>query len=231
MQPEVARKSIAIIRRGDWLTHDHIIFVNHLLKKQFPDVSGLSDPKFVQDLSFPVSQDPFIQMFHVGEHWMTVAGVSPSRACVYDSTLYSTSTSTKAQIAAIMNTKERRIELTIEKTQFQRGGSDCGLFAIAYATDLSIGNNPAAYRYDQGSMRPHLIDCLEKQCLTTFRSQVVRPGRPLKELIDVHCSCRLPEGAGDEMVECMTCGEWYHKYCEGVHDEIFTDSDAQWKCT
>ena len=33
------------------------------------------------------------------------------------------------------------------KTVFQKGGSDCGLFAIAYAIDLFQGMEPAGVRY------------------------------------------------------------------------------------
>ncbi len=57
------------------------------------------------------------------------------------------STSVQTQIASIMNSQKSSVTLVAERTQFQGGGVDCGLFAIAYATDLCYGNNPAAYRY------------------------------------------------------------------------------------
>ncbi len=83
---------------------EHINWANYQLKKQFPVVSGFFDPRFVQGLSFPTCRDPFVPLFiHVGNHWMTVAGVSHSEAWVYDSILHSLSTSTKAQIATIKN--------------------------------------------------------------------------------------------------------------------------------
>ena len=35
----------------------------------------------------------------------------------------------------------------------QNGSVDCGLFGIAYATDLAIGSNPAEIIYDQCEMK------------------------------------------------------------------------------
>ena len=42
----------------------------------------------------------------------------------------------------------------------QNGNVDCGIFAIAYATDIAAGNNPATIVYDHSEMRQHLLDCL-----------------------------------------------------------------------
>ena len=42
-----------------------------MLKAQFPLMSGLYNPVLGQALSFPVTQDPFVQVLHVGEnHWI-----------------------------------------------------------------------------------------------------------------------------------------------------------------
>ena len=73
------------------------------------------------------------------------------------------SSHTKAHVAAIINTNEPKIQVVRQKTQFQKGGSDCGLFAIAYAVDLCQGIEPADVRYQQESMRSHLLQCLAMQ--------------------------------------------------------------------
>lgn len=50
-----------------------------LIGSQFPNLAGLQPPEYRQDLSFPIIQDPFVQILHVsGNHWITVAGASPS---------------------------------------------------------------------------------------------------------------------------------------------------------
>ena len=45
-----------------------------------------------------------------------------------------------------MNSPNSKVVLEVQKTQFQADGANCGLFTIAFATDLCFGNNPAAYR-------------------------------------------------------------------------------------
>ena len=65
--------------------------------------------------------------------------------CIYNST----DISAQMQIAALIRSPEPVIELDVKQTQFQVGSSDCGLFSIAYTTDLAYGNNPAAFRYKQ----------------------------------------------------------------------------------
>lgn len=228
---DMCSEEVQIIEKGEWLNDAHISYVNLLLKRQFPSVCGLYDPKFGQDLSFPVSEDPFIQILNVcGNHWMTVAGVSPTQACVYDSLQRYVSVDAMAQIAAIMNSKEKKIELKAQNTQFQKGGSDCGLFAIAFATALCFGTDPASCRYEQDKMRPHFVECVKKQRMTPFPSTGIRPGRPVKEAIEVFCSCRLPETTEEKMVQCMACFEWYHQSCESVPDDVFDDSKTEWKC-
>ena len=46
--------------------------------------------------------------------------------------------------------------------QIQQGGVDCGLFAITKAYELAAGNDPSDVSFDQGKMRKHLVQCLEK---------------------------------------------------------------------
>ena len=48
------------------------------------------------------------------------------------------------QVSAIL--KSPRPKVFEAQRKYLEGTSDCGLFAIAYAIDLCIGNNPAAYR-------------------------------------------------------------------------------------
>ena len=41
--------------------------------------------------------------------------------------------------------------------------TDCGVFAIACATGLSLGENPEMYVIDRIKMQQHLISCLESK--------------------------------------------------------------------
>ena len=40
-------------------------------------------------------------------------------------------------------------------------------------------------------------------------------------MVELHCSCRMPEEKGDEMAECDFCNVWYHCYCMDILSEVF----------
>ena len=58
--------------------------------------------------------------------------------------------------------------LKAEIRSIQQGSKDCGLFAIAYATEIAYGHDPSSFIFDQSKLRPHLHDCLISKSLTRF---------------------------------------------------------------
>ena len=60
---------------------------------------------------------------------------------VYDSLNKCLTTSTELQIASIVNTSQPKISIQFVDVQKQCGSSDCGVYAIAYATALSLGQD------------------------------------------------------------------------------------------
>ena len=87
-------------------------------------------------------------LFNNAAHWVTVEAVTGSMVKVYDSTNCKPNLSIQVQASSILRTtgKQDHILFQLERMQLQKGGVDCGLFAIAYVTDLCNGNNPANYR-------------------------------------------------------------------------------------
>ena len=63
--------------------------------------------------------------------------------------MYSQKISTKAkeQIAAIICSDQKEFSINIKPVQRQKGGADCGLFAIAYAQSLCNGMDPIGLNY------------------------------------------------------------------------------------
>ena len=125
---------------------------------------------------------------------------------------------TKKQVAAIVCSKENTITLNMRNVQLQAGGSDCGVFAIAFATALANNINPCECCFKQDAMRDHLQCCLESGKLTMF--PLVKRRMPRKvvhhvDIIEFHCSCQMPEVP--PMVECSKCKEWYHIKCVSVY--------------
>ena len=72
------------------------------------------------------------------------------------------------QIANILKPTGKNIKFNIIPVQRQAGGTECGLFAIAFAVALGLGFNPTKLLFKQESMRGHLIDCLTKQEFSNF---------------------------------------------------------------
>ena len=219
--------SLREIQNGKWLNDTHINAASYLLKDQFPSVSGLHDTRYRQDLSFPSAKSPFVQILHAENHWLTIAGVHPSLVKVYDTMKYATTSDVQCQIAAIMQSSSKSITL-------QLGDSDCGLFSIAYATELCYGNDASSLRYYQDRLRSHLIECLKSRKMIPFPSKSCRRRKTTPTIItfDVFCCCRLPEFVEEEpMAACEKCQEWYHCSCENIPSEVFTNKDVLWFCS
>ena len=52
--------------------------------------------------------------------------------------------------------------------QKQEDGYNCGVFAVAYAADISAGASPMESYYDVQRMRPHLMECFVNKNLSPF---------------------------------------------------------------
>ncbi|XP_068743620.1 uncharacterized protein [Montipora capricornis] len=52
--------------------------------------------------------------------------------------------------------------------QQQLNTSDCGVFAIAFATCLVYGQNPSQVRFNIPMMRPHLLNCFKARAMQLF---------------------------------------------------------------
>ena len=82
-------------------------------------------------------------------------------------------------------------EITV-KAHCEGMTADCGLFALAFVTAAVHGHNPIELYFDQGKMRPHLIESLKR-----WRHHVSRDKNPKEEkgtaLIPVYYICRLSD--------------------------------------
>ena len=61
-----------------------------------------------------------------------------------------------------------RSSLHIVSVQQQEGVHDCGLFSVAYATEVCLGRKPESVSFDQQLMRQHLINCLNEKHFQSF---------------------------------------------------------------
>lgn len=158
----------------EMLTDVHINAAQKLLTQQFPKMHGLQDTILGSKLQFAIETGDFIQILHDGAlHWLTISNLFCNDNCVdiFDSLYTSVSMDVKMQAACIMMIQEQTMGINVINCKRQKGGYDCGLFSIAYATDLCFGNDPSMKTYTQKSMRSHLLSCLAENQMCPFPSE------------------------------------------------------------
>ena len=124
---------------------------------------------------------------------------------VYDSFHGYLPEDSKKLIADIMQSPCPKIEVQYIDVQKQKRESDCGLFAIVFAT--SPAQDPASIIYDQAKMRTQLMHCFETHSTTPFPSSGSRrPKAPNIEAYSIYCVCRMING-GTPTIQCSSCTE------------------------
>ena len=220
----------------EMLTDVHINAAQKLLTQQFPKMHGLQDTILGSKLQFAIETGDFIQILHDGAlHWLTISNLFCNDNCVdiFDSLYTSVSMDVKMQAACIMMIQEQTMGINVINCKRQKGGYDCGLFSIAYATDLCFGNDPSMKTYTQKSMRSHLLSCLAENQMCPFpseeRNMQKRVTKSFK--IPLFCICRLPDNREEKMGKCEECKEWFHKSCLSIPKKVFEEVNSKWYCT
>jgi hypothetical protein len=114
--------------------------------------------------------------------------------------------------------KNNSLSVTILPMQQQRVGSvDCGVFTIAAAFHIAIGDDITTLTFDFMRMREHLLHCFEEQCVSPFpmKKKPVKRNHLTNIVIPAHCICRRPDSY-NEMILCEECNRWYHFKCADV---------------
>ena len=70
---------------------------------------------------------------------------------------------------------------------------DCGVYAVAFLTDLCFGKDTASCQYaGSRELRQYLVTCFEIGCISPFpATSALRKNALMKDFI-VNCKCRLP---------------------------------------
>ena len=151
-----------IVLQKHMLSDESINLAQNLLKEQFPKISGFQDTVIgkTQSSNIVKTNDKFIQLFHVGSlNWVYVASVSENKSHNGGCQLYGSFSDGKVspgvakQIAAFSFYDLPEILVEIKGIQQQTNSVDCGLFAIAFASSLAFGEDPANVTYDSTKLR------------------------------------------------------------------------------
>ena len=198
---------------GKWLNCRLIEAAQALLAGMFPDLKGLQSPLYGEKLRFKKANN-FIQILNVERcHWITISNVGCEEGVVnvYDSAYNTLSLATKKQICSLWQPVSSQVKFCLANIQRQPNSTDCGLFAIASATEVAYAKDPTLCYWDIPKMREHLAVCLESGTMTSFplrraRRQCV--GHEFKSITEVvYCTCRMPNDPNISMICCNKCNE------------------------
>ncbi len=142
-----------------------------LMKGQCPTIQGFQDVLLAQSAFRDISHVPLaVNINHTrGNHWVTTSYSQASRVViVYHSIYNDISPDLERQISQMYNvTRDAIVNHVIPH---QTGGTDCGLFAIAYCFECCYPSqiDTSSIRFDQRHLRSHLLKCLESGTITKF---------------------------------------------------------------
>ena len=201
------------------------------MRKIAPNFAGLADVVLAKKDGFPpsLSIDGFIQIVNVrGNHWITLSNVQNLRleVSIYDSlhggdrkkdTKVRYPISVEQSVCQIMQ-PPKDVTILVDDIQQQKGGNDCGLFAIAFATLLCVGRDPVKERFNQQIMCEELLKSFEEDMTLFVGKACSTSHKKDTEILDewrcpVHCHSRMPDD-GNEMVLCVDYKRWFHGKCE-----------------
>ena len=187
------------------------------------------------NLQFDVQSTEFVQILHIdGNHRIIISTIvcKVGEVNLYDCNQCDfLSASTEEQISCLLNSKEKKLHVKIMPVQRQKGSSDCGLFALAFAATLCSGSCPNNMAYKQSSMRKHLLDCFLHFSMTNFAGRkITRPSKQAcsEVIIELFCKCRQPKYG--LMAQCDKCKEWFHDNCESISTTVLM-SNTNWHCS
>ena len=221
----------AILSSKDaWLDDELINAAQFMLKEQYPLIGGFQSPILGSTLAMIPPHSEFVQVLLIREyHWIAIStvGCKPSTVQVYDSLGGRLPKGSLKLVADLMQTKAKTLSIEFVDVQKQEGGSDCGLFALAFIASICNGDDPTKLVYDQSSMRNHLLKCIEQG---PFPSKPGRnPEKAVTKSVSIHCVCRLID-EGTKMIECAGCREWFHTACVQVEKKFIVNRKLKWFC-
>ena len=166
------------IIENKWLSDESINLAQTILFKNFPLISGFEDTTLGPLNMFSVQTGEFVQVLYENNHWVTVSSPTEKATSVvylYDSLQKkSLNKNLVKQIARLRKSEDVELRIISKAVQQQGNGYDCGIFAIAFATDITYIHKPEQRTYNQSVMRKHLLARMENETMTAFPQQTKR---------------------------------------------------------
>ena len=155
-----------IIKNGEELNDLHVTTAMNLIQNEHPII--VQPPSIVHATGFDYCPVQTIQILHNGaHHWLLLSSLDGT-VSIYDSLNMHPTNLLLKQMTQLFSPDDALPVYKQHECHKQVGGTDCGVFAIAYAVDALRGNEPQNIRYNQSKMRDHLIHCFETGKITSF---------------------------------------------------------------
>ena len=153
-----------------WLDCAIIHEAQILLANINKNISGFQRPTLGPVGQFDIVTSDFVQILHVNNnHWVCVSSINCAPG--YVNLMDSLSNPVPSQeivdlVKSLLGPSYKGInQLPVQQ---QLNTSDCGVFAIAFATCLVYGQNPSQVRFNIPMMRPHLLNCFKARAMQLF---------------------------------------------------------------
>ena len=161
----------AILQEGGQLNDKIIAGVGMILESQFPELPQFQLTLYTQAIENLHPAEEGSLFFHnFSNHW-AVSHLAEGRVHLYDS-LQSKKIvpELQKQLATLYGhfADEKGLRVFVPQVQLQRGATDCGCFAVAFAVSLLFGDDPSSLLYNQKEMRGHIKECLLAELFTPF---------------------------------------------------------------
>ena len=227
------------------LQHDVVNLSSTILREQ-TKLSGFEDTglKWYQFSQIP---GKFVQILHVAseEHWVLLYRGVSEEVNLCDSLFRGENNEYPEDIlksiCRIAACSRASLRINCLPVQQQGNAIDCGIFVIAFATDICFHIDPCQSSYDHGKMREHLLTCLQLDEFTPFSKikRRVKRSRSYHLYENIYCICRqnFTESDTDNpdffMARYMECYDWYHKKCMNINKIVFLSEKEhkKWKCS
>lgn len=153
-----------------WLDGTIIHEAQTILRQVNSSIRGFQRPTLGPIKQFDIMTGDFIQILNINNnHWVCVSSIAcpPGHVNLMDSLAKPViSKELKEPVEALLGPNFQGISNI--PVQQQMNVSDCGVFAIAFATCLVYGQNPCNVIFDIPRMRQHLHRCLRAGMMQLF---------------------------------------------------------------
>ncbi|XP_066541799.1 uncharacterized protein [Hoplias malabaricus] len=134
---------ISILDPHIWLSSDEIDSACFYMAQKYDDTDGFQSCLLFSALhrgsivGTPVK--PFVQVLNINDnHWITASNIfcQPNEVCIYDSLNSGINNNTKQMLSWMIRPSAPDFIIRKPTVQIQQSGSNCGLFALAFAKVL-----------------------------------------------------------------------------------------------